>query len=54
MEYQILQEGNVLILYPMRTPENQRLFSVFWGYTMGTFARNGKQRQEDQHILENW
>ena len=54
MEYWILQKANGLILYPLKTSENQRFSSVSWEYKIGIFARNGKQRQEDQHILENW
>ena len=33
--------ANVPILYPLKTPENQRFFGVFRGYKMGTLARNG-------------
>ena len=32
---------NVPILYPLKTPENQRFSIVFRGYKMGTLARNG-------------
>ena len=31
---------NVPILYPLKTPENQKFFGVFRGYKMGTLARN--------------
>ena len=31
--------ANVPILYPLKTPENQR-FPDVWGYKMGTLARN--------------
>ena len=33
--------ANVSILYPLKTPENQRFSGVFRGYKMGTLARNG-------------
>ena len=33
--------ANVLILYPLKTPENRWFFGVFRGYKMGTLARNG-------------
>ena len=33
--------ANVPILYPLKTPENQRFSDVFRGYKMGTLARNG-------------
>ena len=33
--------ANVPILYPLKTPENQRFSGVFRGYKMGTLARNG-------------
>ena len=29
---------NVPILYPLKTPENQKFFGVFRGYKMGTLA----------------
>ena len=32
--------ANASILYPLKTPENQRFSSVFRGYKMGTMARN--------------
>ena len=33
--------ANAPILYPLKTPENQRFSGVFSGYKMGTLARNG-------------
>ena len=33
--------ASVPILYPMKTPENQRFFGVFRRYKMGILARNG-------------
>ena len=33
--------ANVPILYPLKTPENQRFSVVFKGYKMGTLAGNG-------------
>ena len=33
--------ANVPILYPLKTPENQRFSGVFRGYKMGTLTRNG-------------
>ena len=33
--------ANVSILYPLKTPENQRFSGIFRGYKMGTLARNG-------------
>ena len=33
--------ANVPILYPLKTPENQRFSGAFRGYKMGTMARNG-------------
>ena len=33
--------ANAPILYPLKTPENQRFFCVFRGYKMGTLARDG-------------
>ena len=32
--------ANVPILYPLKTPENQRFSHVFKGYKMETLARN--------------
>ena len=32
---------NVSILYPLKTPENFRVFGVFRGYKMGKLTRNG-------------
>ena len=32
--------ANVHILYPLKTPENQRFSGVFRGYKMGTLAGN--------------
>ena len=32
--------ANVPILYPLKTPENQRFSDIFTGYKMGTLARN--------------
>ena len=32
--------ANVPKLYPLKTPENQKVFGVFRGYKMGTMARN--------------
>ena len=32
---------NVLILYPLKTPEKQRCSGAFRGYKMGILARNG-------------
>ena len=47
--------ANRPILYPLRAPENQRLFGVFRGYKMDTWARNGLKDQnytaENNHIL---
>ena len=31
--------ANVPILYPLKTPENQKFSGVFRGYKMGTLAR---------------
>ena len=33
--------ANVPILYPLKTPENQRFSGIFRGYKMGTLAGNG-------------
>ena len=33
--------ANVYILYPLKTPENQRFSGVFRGYKIGTLTRNG-------------
>ena len=33
--------ANVPILYPLKTPENQRFPGIFRGYKMGTLARYG-------------
>ena len=33
--------ANVPILYPLKTPENQKFSGVFMGYKMGTLAKNG-------------
>ena len=33
--------ANIPILYPLKTPENLWFSGVFWGYKMGTLARNG-------------
>ena len=33
--------ANVTILYPLKTPENQRFPDVFRGYKMGALARYG-------------
>ena len=32
--------ANVPILYPLKTPEKQSFYDDFWGYKMGTLARN--------------
>ena len=32
--------ANVPILYPLKTPENQRFSDIFTGYKLGTLARN--------------
>ena len=34
-------QANVPILYPLKTPENQRFSVVFRGYEIGTLTRNG-------------
>ena len=36
--------ANVPILYPLKTPENQRFSSVFRRYKIGTLARNELMR----------
>ena len=33
--------ANAPILYPLKTPENQRFSDVFRGYKLGTLATNG-------------
>ena len=35
---------NGLILYPLKTPDNQRVSVFFRGYKMGTLARNGLKK----------
>ena len=37
-------QANVPILYPLKTPENQRLSGVFRGYKIETLARNGLKK----------
>ena len=37
--------ANIPILYPLKTPENQRLSGVFRGYKMQTLARNGLRKE---------
>ena len=41
---------NVPILYPLKTPENQRLSRVFRGYKIGTLAKNGLISKEMSSI----
>ena len=36
---------NVSILYPLKTPENQRFSGVFWGHKMGTLTKNGLNKE---------
>ena len=33
--------ANAPILYPLKTPENERFSDVFRGYKLGTLAANG-------------
>ena len=44
-----MQEANVPILYPLKTPGNQRLSCVFWGYRRETLARNVLVRPGQLH-----
>ena len=46
--------ANVPILYPLKTPENQRFSGVFRGYNMGILARNGLQILFDCTKLIDW
>ena len=34
-------QANILILYPQKTPENQRFSVFFRGHKIGALARNG-------------
>ena len=40
--------ANVPILYPLKTPENQRFSGVFKGFKMGTFARNALKLEDNE------
>ena len=42
--------ADVPILYPLKTPENQRFSGVFRGYKMGTLARNALKTSFDKTI----
>ena len=33
--------ANAIVLYPLKTSENERFFGVFRGYKMGTLTRTG-------------
>ena len=44
--------ANVPILYPLKTPENQRFSGVFRGYKIGTLARNGLMQGKKKLNLE--
>ena len=35
---------NIPILYPLKTPKNQRSSAIFRGYILGTLATNGLTR----------
>ena len=37
-------QANVPILYPLKTPENQRISCIFRGYKMRTLGRNKLKR----------
>ena len=43
--------ANVFILYPLKTPENQRFSSVFRGYKMGTTAKNGLIKESQIYLV---
>ena len=43
--------ANVPILYPLKTPENQKFSGVFRGYKMETLARNGLKWVESKKLL---
>ena len=45
--------ANVPILYPLKTPENQKFSGVFRGHKMGTLARNGLKTILS-NILDTW
>ena len=51
MEYQLLREAKVLILYPLKTSGNQRFSSVLWGYKMGTLAKDGLYTKLLLHVM---
>ena len=38
---------NVPVLYPLKTPGNQRFSGVIMGYKMGTLTRNGVKNHRD-------
>ena len=44
--------ANVPILYPLKTPENQRFSGVFRGYKMGKLARNGLMQSKKKLNLK--
>ena len=46
--------ANVPILYPPKTPENQRFSGVFRGYKMGTLARNGLNNRQVSNKSYIW
>ena len=39
------------ILYPLKTPENQRFPDIFRGYKLGTVARNELLKTKFKHFL---
>ena len=43
---------NAPILYPLKTPENQRFSDVFRGYKIGTLARNGLIIKAQLNLLQ--
>ena len=43
--------ANVSILYPLKTPENQRFSCVFRGNKMGTLDRNGLMTRFSFHLV---
>ena len=42
---------NIPILYPLKTPENQRFSGVSRGYKMGILARNGLRTLNLRYII---
>ena len=45
---------NVPVLYPLKTPENQRFFGAFKGYKMGSLPRYGLNKRNLSGIFRGY